>query len=72
MADLSRRPGGRLTRRQREQRAYRLAMAGGGAGALAVVTGLLALVGVLGWGLPLVAALVAVACFLAFRSTVGR
>jgi hypothetical protein len=72
MADLTRRPGNRPTRRQREQRAYRLAMAGGAAGALAVITGLLAVVGVLGWGLPVIAAIVAIACLLVFRSTVGR
>jgi hypothetical protein len=30
MADLTRRPGNRPTRRQREQRAYSLVLAGGG------------------------------------------
>jgi hypothetical protein len=72
MADLTRRPANRPSRRQREQRAYRLAMAGGAAGALAVITGLLAIVGVLGWGLPVIAAIVAIACLLIFRSAVGR
>ena len=72
MADLTRRPGNRPTRRQREARAYRLAMTGGAAGALAVITGLLALLGVIGWGLPIIAAIVAAVAVFLFRSTVGR
>ena len=71
MADLERRPGGPLTRRQREARAYRYLMAGGAAGIVTVVTGLLAILGVLGWGLPIVAAIVAVVCALLFRRVVG-
>lgn len=71
MADLTRRPGNRPSRRKREQRAYRLAMTGGAAGALAVITGILALVGVLGWGLPIIAAIVAAICVFLFRSAVG-
>ena len=67
----SQRPGGRLTRRDREQRAYRYVMAGGAAGAVTVVTAVLALVGVLGWGLPIIAAIVAAVCALLFRRTVG-
>ena len=46
-------------------------MVGGAAGAVTVVTGLLAIVGVLGWGLPIVAAIVAAVCALLFRRTVG-
>ncbi len=71
MSDLI--PGGSRTpsRRQRERRAYQLVLAGGGAGVVAVVTAILALVGVLGWGLPVAAAIVAVLCAILFRRTVG-
>ena len=72
MSDLSRRPGNRLGRRERVDRAYQLVVAGGTAGAVAVITGILAIAGVLGWSLPVIALLVAVACFLIFRRTVGR
>lgn len=71
MADLIRRPGSRPTRREREQRAYSLVLAGGGASAVAVVTGLLALVGILGWGIPVLAAVVAIICVLLFRRAVS-
>ena len=71
MADLTRRPGNRPTRRQREQRAYNLVLAGGGASAVAVVTGVLALVGILSWGVPVLAVVVAVICALLFRRTVS-
>lgn len=72
MADLTRRPGNRLTRSQREQRAFRLIQTGGVAAAVAVVTGILALVGVIGSGLPLLAVVIAVICALLFRRTVSR
>ena len=72
MADLTRRPSDRPSRREREQRAYRLIQAGGAAGAVAVVTGVLALVGVIGFGIPLLAVVVAVICALLFRRTVSR
>lgn len=71
MADLTRRPDNRPTRRQREQRAYQMVVAGGGAAAVAVVTGVLALVGVIGWSIPLLAVVVAVVCALLFRRAVG-
>jgi hypothetical protein len=69
--DLTRRPGGPPSRRGREKRAYQLAVGGGVAGAVAVIGGLLALFGVLGWGLPVLAALVAVVCYFLFRRTVS-
>ena len=71
MGDLSPRPGGRLSRRDREQRAYLLVLVGGGAGLVAAVTFVLAIVGVTGLGIPLLATIVAVVCFLLFRRTVG-
>ena len=71
MADLARRPS-RTPRRAREQRAYRLVVAGGFAGTAAVVGFLLAIIGAIGFGFPLIAAVVAVVCLLLFRSTVSR
>ena len=72
MSDLSRRPSNRLGRRERVDRAYQLVVAGGTAGVVAVVTGILALVGILGWGLPVVALLVAIACLFLFRRSISR
>ena len=71
MADLDRRPGPRTPRRVREQRAYRLGLATAGLSALAVVGFVLALVGVIGGGPPILAALLAVICGLLFRRTVA-
>ena len=64
--------GGRLPRRTREQRAYRLVLAGGTAGVIAAVGLVLAVVGVIGLGIPILAAIVAVVCWLLFRRTVSR
>ena len=62
-----------MSRRGREQRAYRLVVAGGVAGAVAVVSFVLAIAGVLGgYGLPFIAAVVAMICVLLFRRTVSR
>jgi hypothetical protein len=73
MGNLSPRPGRSPgSRRQREQRAYGLVLVGGTAAAVAVVGFVLAIIGVVGGGLPLIAAIVAVVCALVFRSTVGR
>jgi hypothetical protein len=71
VADLTRSSGGPPSRRSREQRAYRLVLAGGAAGAVAVVTFVLALVGVMGFGIPILAVIVAVVCALLFRRTVS-
>jgi hypothetical protein len=70
MADLSRRPN-RTPRRTREQRAYRLAVAGGTASAAAVVTFVLAIVGIGSFGIPVLAAIIAAVCFFLFRRTVS-
>lgn len=71
MADITRSSGGPPSRRSREQRAYRLVLAGGTAGAVAVVTFVLALVGVMGFGIPVLAVIVAIVCALLFRRTVS-
>jgi hypothetical protein len=69
--DLTRRPGGPPSRRSRERRAYQLAVGGGVAGAVAVIGGILAIAGVIGWGLPLLAVVIAVVCAFLFRRTVA-
>jgi hypothetical protein len=71
MSELERKRS-RLPRRAREQRAYRLALATGGLSAVAVVGFALAIAGVVGTGLPLLAAVLAVVCGLLFARTVGR
>jgi membrane protein implicated in regulation of membrane protease activity len=70
MSDLERRSSGPPSRRRREQRAYNLVMASGVLGLVAVVTGLLALFTSFGWGIPVLAAILAVLCVVLFRRTV--
>lgn len=72
MSDLSRRPGSGLSRNARERRAFQLVVAGGLAGAVAVVTFILAVVGIGGFGVPVLAALIGVICVLLFRRTLGN
>jgi Flp pilus assembly protein TadB len=60
-----------MSRRQREQRGYQLAVVGGGAGIVTVVGFALAIFGVIGYGLPLVALVVAVICAFLFRRLVS-
>ena len=67
MSDLERRPGSRPTRKQREQRAYRLVIAGGAAGLVAAIGGLLAVFTSFSWGIPVLAAVIAVLCFVLLR-----
>jgi hypothetical protein len=64
--------GGPPSRRSRERRAYQLVLVGGTAGVIAVVGFVLAAVGVMGFGIPFIAAIVAVVCGLIFRRTVSR
>jgi hypothetical protein len=71
MADLDRRSS-YTPRRTREQRAFRLVQIGGAAGAVAVVGFVLALIDVVGFGIPLLAAIVAIVCVVLFRTAVGR
>ena len=73
MGNLSPRPGRSPgSRRQREQRAFSLVVVGGTASVVAVVGLILAIAGVLGSGVWIIAAIVAVVCALWFRSTVSR
>jgi putative flippase GtrA len=71
MSNLDRR-GGYTPRRAREQRAYRLAMVGGTAGVVGVVTLILAVVGIITWALPIIALIVAAICMFAFQRTTGQ
>jgi hypothetical protein len=64
--------GGPPSRRGRERRAYQLVLAGSAAGTVAVVGFVLALFDVMGFGIPFIAAIIAVVCLLLFRRTVGR
>ena len=70
MSDLSPRRGSGLSRRQREDRAYRLVVVGGVAGVVAVAGIALAVVGLVGSGVPILALIVAAICVLLFRRTV--
>jgi hypothetical protein len=71
MADLERRSPTPLSRRQRERRAYQLALATGGLAVIAVVGIVLAVVGVVGGTLPFLAAVLAVVCGLLLRRTLS-
>lgn len=71
MSDLERRTGSRPSRRKREQRAYNLVLAGGALGLVFVVGTILAIVGIIGWSIPILAAILAVVCALLFRRTVS-
>ena len=64
--------GGPPSRRGRERRAYQLVLAGSAAGTVAVVGFVLALFDVIGFGIPFIAAIIAVVCVLLFRRTLGR
>jgi hypothetical protein len=71
MSDIDRRPPSRLSRRQREQRAFRLVLATGTLGAIAVVGVVLAIAGVIGGGIPFLAAVLAVVSGLLLRRTLS-
>jgi hypothetical protein len=71
MSNIEKR-GGYTPRRSREQRAYRLVVTGGVAGAVAVLGLLLAVIGVVGAEVPVIALVVAVICIMLFRRMVGR
>jgi hypothetical protein len=58
-------------RRARERRAYQLVVAGGVAGAAGVVGIVLALTGIVGAGLPIIALIIAALCAVGFVRTVG-
>ena len=71
MSNLSRRPGSGVSRSARERRAFQLVVVSGTAAAIAVVTFVLALIGVMGFGIFVLATIVAVVAGLLFRRSVG-
>jgi hypothetical protein len=70
MSDLQRSPS-RVPRRKREQQAYRLVLATSALGLVAVVGIVLAIAGVIGGTVPVLAAILAVVCGLLLRRTLG-
>jgi hypothetical protein len=71
MSGLTPTSGGPPSRRARERRAYQLVLAGSAAGAVAVVGLVLAAIGVIGFGIPVLALVVAIVCAVLFRRTVS-
>jgi fatty acid desaturase len=71
MSEIERRPPSHLSRRQREQRAYRLVLATSVLGVIAVVGIVLAIAGAIGGGIPFLAAVLAVVCGLWLRRTLS-
>ena len=71
MNELERPGRSRLSRRTREDRAYRLVLASGALGTVAIAGFALAVFGVVGWGLPILAAVLAAACGFLLRRTVS-
>lgn len=72
MSSLEPRRGSGMSRRQKVDRGYQLVVAGGVSGVAALVGFALAIAGVIGYGLPFVALIVAVVCLVMFRRLVGR
>ena len=70
MSDLERRGGSRLTRKQREQRAYRLVLATGTFGLIGAAGVLLAILTAFSWGWPILSLIIAAICFMLLRRTV--
>jgi hypothetical protein len=67
MSDLERRGGSRMTRKQREQRAYRLVLATGTFGLIGVAGILLAIFTSFGAGWPIISLILAAICFIILR-----
>jgi hypothetical protein len=71
MSDLRRRPRSGLSRGARQRRAYNLVLGGAVATVATVVTLVLAIAGVVTFGVPVIALLVALLCAWMFRRTVA-
>lgn len=67
MSDIERRGDRRPTRREREDRAYRLVLATGGFSLAAVVSAIVAVITPLSMTLPVLAAVFAIICFVMLR-----
>jgi hypothetical protein len=71
VAELQKR-GSYTPRRAREQRAYRLVVAGSAAGLVGIVTLVLAVAGIVSGAIPAIALIVALLCAWGFSRTVSR
>ena len=70
MSDIERRGGSHLNRQQRVDRAYTLVVASGALGLIGAAGLVLAIVGIMGAGWPILSLIVAAILFMAFRRTV--
>jgi hypothetical protein len=70
MANIDKR-GNYVPRRQREKRAYQLAVGGATTGVIGGVSLVLAFAGVLSYTLPIVLLIVAALCYVGFQRSVG-
>lgn len=70
MSDIERRGGSGLNRQQRVDRAYKLVVASGALGLIGAAGLVLAIVGIMGAGWPILSLIVAAILFMAFRRTV--
>jgi hypothetical protein len=61
-----------MSRNARERRAYQLVMTAGVAGVVGAVTLVLAIAGVMGFGIPIIAIIVAAVCWTMFRGMTRR
>lgn len=71
MSSLEPRSPKRVSRKDREARAFRLVAAGSVFGAVAVIGFVLAIIGIVGFGIPLLSGIAAVICLVLFRRSVG-
>lgn len=71
MSSPARRPGGGISRRRREDRAFKLVVATGAGGLATVVTFALAVVGVVGFGIVFLLAVLTAIAALVLRRTVS-
>jgi hypothetical protein len=71
MANIDKR-GSYVPRRQREKRAYQLAVGGTTTGIIGVVSLVLAFAGVLTYTLPVVLLIVSALCYFGFQRTISR
>jgi hypothetical protein len=69
MSDIERRRGSRMTRKQKEQRAYKLVVATGAFGLVGVAGIVLAILTGFGAGWPILSLIVAAICFMMLRRT---
>jgi hypothetical protein len=70
MSDIERRGGSKPTRKQKEERAYKLVLATGAFGLVGTVGILLAILTGLGAGWPVLSLIIAAICFMLLRRTV--